>query len=155
MKMLVTALAMFIALLACKSDSANSATVVRYSPGGHMALFAIKYDRMSRTGEKLVIDGGCWSACTMFLGFIRPENVCVTERAKLGFHTATETADHGKKKSWVHSQDGTKRLWSLYPENIKAALRKRGWNGDRYWIAHPDFVVLQGKTLRALVRPCN
>ncbi len=56
------------------------------SPGGavdaHLAAFA----RVRQSGERVIIDGPCLSACTLVLSTIPRNRICVTRRAVLGFH---------------------------------------------------------------------
>ena len=41
---------------------------------------------LKNSGERVAIDGPCLSACTMVLGVIPRDRICVTTRARLGFH---------------------------------------------------------------------
>jgi hypothetical protein len=43
---------------------------------------------LSATGEQIVIDGTCSSACTLVLGIVPHDRICVTSNAVLGFHAA-------------------------------------------------------------------
>ena len=40
-------------------------------------------------GTDVVIDGKCLSACTMVLGLVPSKQICVTPRARFGFHAAS------------------------------------------------------------------
>ena len=51
------------------------------------------------SGERVVIDGPCLSACTMVLGVIPRDRICVTPRARLGFHAAWHPDDSGRPSS--------------------------------------------------------
>jgi len=50
-------------------------------------LFAILKEQ-AENGEQVMIDGTCASACTMLLGVIPRNRICVTPRAVLAFHSA-------------------------------------------------------------------
>jgi hypothetical protein len=58
------------------------------SPGGAVGPFLELFDRVRQSGERVVIDGPCLSACTLVLMTIPEERICVTRRAVLGFHAA-------------------------------------------------------------------
>ena len=58
------------------------------SPGGQVGPFLELFDRVRASGERVVIDGPCLSACTLVLMTVPEERICVTRRAVLGFHAA-------------------------------------------------------------------
>jgi len=60
--------------------------VIREDLGGPLQAYVSKYRGIAARGERVVIDGDCASACTILLGIVPRENVCVTARARLGFH---------------------------------------------------------------------
>lgn len=60
--------------------------VVTMDPGGSIFQFFDYYNKMRSEGTYLKVDGICISACTYFLGLLDPENYCVTEKSRLGFH---------------------------------------------------------------------
>ena len=65
--------------------------------GGLMTEYASRFSSMRQSGEKVVIDGSCYSACTMLLGMLSRDQVCVTPNAVLGFHAAWNFDDNGRK----------------------------------------------------------
>src|SRR4051794_35775205 len=78
--------------------SGNTATFISEDPGGVIVDFVKKYSDMRDYDTHVVISGECVSACTLFLGVLRPENVCVMPEAYLGFHSAsTITREPGKR----------------------------------------------------------
>src|SRR5256886_11981899 len=72
------------------------------SPGGQVGPFIELFDRVRASGERVVIDGPCLSACTLVLMTIPTERICVTRRAVLGFHAA-RSIDRGGR---VYAQPG-------------------------------------------------
>jgi hypothetical protein len=56
------------------------------SPGGEVGSFIRLFAVLRESGERIVIDGPCLSACTLVLSTIPEERICVTRRAVLGFH---------------------------------------------------------------------
>jgi hypothetical protein len=57
-------------------------------PGGQIGPYLESLAALRSSGEQVVIDGPCLSACTMVLGVIPRDHICVTSRARLGFHAA-------------------------------------------------------------------
>lgn len=68
-------------VLGCSGDPC----VVRNNPGGNLVEFKAAARQIKRTGRRVVIDGQCDSACAVLADMAR-SNVCVTPRAKFGFH---------------------------------------------------------------------
>ena len=56
--------------------------------GGMVDEYKAKYALIRDRGERIIIDGICNSACTLLLGIVPLDRVCVTPRASLGFHMA-------------------------------------------------------------------
>ena len=46
------------------------------------------FAQIRQSGERVIIDGPCLSACTLVLSTIPKSRICVTRRAILGFHAA-------------------------------------------------------------------
>lgn len=67
--------------LHCKQDPC----VVKNSPGGELGQFESAAAELKSTGRRVVIDGPCYSACAILADKAR-DNVCVTKRARFGFH---------------------------------------------------------------------
>ena len=58
-------------------------------PGGEVTAYLQKYRQIRDSGQRVVIDGACLSACTLLTGIIPHDRICVTRRAMLGFHAAS------------------------------------------------------------------
>ena len=56
------------------------------SPGGAVDTYLAAFARVRQSGERVIIDGPCLSACTLVLSTIPRNRICVTRRAVLGFH---------------------------------------------------------------------
>ena len=56
--------------------------------GGYVEEYKAKYKHIRDTGERVIIDGICNSACTLVFGIVPMNKICVTPRASLGFHQA-------------------------------------------------------------------
>ena len=114
-------------------------------PGGEVTSYLRKYNAMRTSGERLVIDGPCLSACTLFTGIIPRDHVCVTRRAVLGFHAASYLDD--ARHTLVPNRQGTQVLLRLYPPEI------RDWI-DRHGGLKPEYMALRGEELSALYSAC-
>ena len=47
-------------------------------PGGEVSSYVLKFNKVRATGERVVIDGPCLSACTLLIGIVPRHHVCVT-----------------------------------------------------------------------------
>ena len=63
--------------------------------GGRIGTYVDKYQEVRTSGEMVIIDGLCASACTIVLGAIPHDKICVTSHAALGFHAAWDLDDEG------------------------------------------------------------
>src|SRR5215813_5151965 len=93
--------------------------------GGYVEEYKARYKRIRDTGERVVIDGICNSACTLVLGIVPMNKICVTPRASLGFHQAyyDKAFTFGMK---VTSASGTSDLMSYYPGTVIDWIRRNG-----------------------------
>ena len=66
------------------------------SPGGAVGPFLELFERVRASGERVVIDGPCLSACTLVLSMVPDDRICVTRRAVLGFHAARSIDRRGR-----------------------------------------------------------
>ena len=88
----------FGAALAALWVSSAAATVrIVSDTGGQIGPYLENLAALRASGERVVIDGPCLSACTMVLGVIPRNRICVTRRARLGFHAAWHPGDHGQR----------------------------------------------------------
>lgn len=93
--------------------------------GGRVDAYKTRYANLRDAGERVIIDGVCNSACTLVLGIVPLNRVCVTPRASLGFHAAYID------KGWtfgrhVTSYSGTDDLLSYYPDSVKDWIARKG-----------------------------
>jgi len=114
--------------------------------GGEVSRYLRKYEAIRDSGERLIIDGPCLSACTLFTGLVPRAQVCVTRRAVLGFHAASYYDD--ARRSLVPTRAGTQLVLRLYPAAI------RGWI-DRHGGLTPQIKTLRGRELAALYDVCR
>jgi hypothetical protein len=143
----LTLAAMMFATCSIAVPSVASAEVrIVGDPGGEVSSFIHKYEQIRDSGERVVIDGPCLSACTLLTGIVPPSHVCVTPRAMLGFHAASYYDD--ASRSLVPTREGSALVMRLYPAEI------RGWIA-RHGGLTPHIIQLRGRDLAALYQPCR
>jgi hypothetical protein len=134
------------AALAALTISNASATVrIKADPGGQIGPYLENLVALRGSGERVVIDGPCLSACTMLLGVIPRERICVTSRARLGFHAAWHPGTNGQP---ITSREATKLLMEIYPEHVRSWIKERGG-------LSPKMMFLSGRELAAMYATCN
>lgn len=132
-------------LLATSLGQAAAMVRIADDRGGRIGAYLAKYNALRESGQHVKIDGLCASACTMILGAIPQNRICVTPRAVLEFHTAWDpgpTGDH------VTSAAGNRILWSKYPAAIRRWISEHGGLGHR-------IIELRGAELAAMYPPCR
>src|ERR1043165_1996643 len=70
------------------TTGANATMRISDDVGGRIGAYVDQYSAVRNSGERVVIDGACLSACTLVLGIVPRNRICVTRRATLGFHAA-------------------------------------------------------------------
>jgi hypothetical protein len=119
---------------------------VTNDPGGEISSYVTKFENLRASGERLVIDGPCLSACTLFTAFLPRQQVCVTERAILGFHAASYYDD--ASRSLVPTRAGTRLVMRLYPPAIRNWIARHGG-------LTPRLIGLRGTELASLYATCR
>ena len=94
------------------------------SPGGEVGSFIKLFDMMRDTGERVIIDGPCYSACTLVLSAIPKERICVTRRAVLGFHGALLEDRQGNIERAPPSLNAA--VAEVYPEPVQDWIARHG-----------------------------
>lgn len=133
-----------IASLAYETVTAKSEVRITYDPGGRIGIFIQKYVQLRNSGQNIVVDGTCVSACTLFTGIMPAERVCVTKNARLGFHAAWTLDEDGRPQK---SQLGTQALWHVYPRKIRDWISKHGGLKEK-------MIYLQGRQLSRMYQTC-
>jgi hypothetical protein len=134
------------ALVTCMTGAAFADVRIVGDPGGEVASYIRKFNEIRASGERVVIDGPCLSACTLFTGIVPRDHVCVTRRAALGFHAASYYDD--ASRSLVPTRQGSALVMRLYPAQIRAWISRHG--GLR-----PQMIVMRGRELSALYPVCQ
>jgi hypothetical protein len=112
--------------------------------GGRIGTYVDKYQGLRSSGETVIIDGLCASACTIVLGAVPHDKICVTSAANLGFHAAWDFGANGRA---VTNPEATQMLYSMYPSEIRRWIAKRGGLTQR-------MIFLRGRQLMGMYKPC-
>src|ERR1044072_6972018 len=139
----VTGLLAAVLLLA--SVGASHAVVrIADDRGGRIGTYVDKYQGLRISGETVIIDGLCASACTIVLGGVAHDKICVTPAARLGFPGAWDLGANGRA---ITHPEATQMLYSMYPSPVRHWISRRGG-------LTPRMLFLRGKELQALYKPC-
>jgi hypothetical protein len=93
---IVFTLLLAVALWVFATMLARAEVRILASPGGQVGPFIDLFEKVRNSGERVVIDGPCLSACTLVLSMVPHERICVTRRAVLGFHAARSMDRRGR-----------------------------------------------------------
>jgi hypothetical protein len=115
-------------------------------PGGEVASYVRKFEAVRASGERVVIDGPCLSACTLLLGIVPRDHICVTHQAVLGFHAASYYDD--ASRSLVPTREGTRLVMQVYPPAVRSWIVRHG--GLR-----PALIELRGRELAQMYPACH
>ncbi|HZT24842.1 MAG TPA: hypothetical protein VFA57_03975 [Pseudolabrys sp.] len=143
--MQIRGLVLCAAVLLSAAAPASAAMRIADDRGGQIGQYLQAFTLLRSTGENVVIDGNCLSACTLVLGMIPSNKICATENARFGFHAAWMPDQDGRP---VTSTMGTRALWNIYPASV------------RHWINHHGglsrhMIFLEGSALHGIVRSCS
>lgn len=142
-RFLTTAMVAALTLIAAV-EASHAMVRIAEDRGGRIGTYVDKYEALRGSGETVMIDGLCASACTIVLGAVPRDKICVTARASLGFHAAWDLGASGRP---VTNREATQMLYEMYPASIRSWIARRG--GLR-----PRMIFLRGRELMAMYRPC-
>ena len=115
------------------------------SQGGEVTQYLRLFAAVRATGERVVIDGPCLSACTLLLSTVPNSRICVTRRAVLGFHAARAVDRQGRVYA---APEATKVVAATYPAPVRAWISRHGGLSSR-------LILLRGRELAALYPRCS
>ncbi|WJR77580.1 hypothetical protein [Bradyrhizobium sp. NP1] len=139
--------AVMVAAALCAMALAPAEADVRIlsSPGGQVGPFLDLFEQIRNSGERVVIDGPCMSACTLVLSMVPSDRICVTRRAALGFHAARSIDRRGRSYAEPEASD---LVLQAYPEPVRNWISRRGGLTSR-------LLVLRGRELAAIYHSCR
>ena len=115
------------------------------SPGGQVGPFLDLFERVRDSGERVVIDGPCLSACTLVLSMVPNDRICVTRRAVLGFHAARSIDRRGRMYA---EPEASRDVEAAYPAPVREWIARRGGLTSR-------LLLLRGRELAAIYPRCR
>ena len=134
-----------IALCGLALPPAHADVRILASPGGPVAPFLQLFERVRASGERVVIDGPCLSACTLVLSMVPNDRICVTRRAILGFHAARSVDPLGR----IYAEpEASELVLAAYPSGVRNWIRRRGGLTSR-------LLLLRGRELAAIYPSCR
>lgn len=144
---IVKAKAVFLAAMLCGLVLRPAQAEVRIlaSPGGQVGPFLDMFEEVRASGDRVVIDGPCLSACTLVLSVVPSNRICVTRRAILGFHAARSFDRRGRS----YAEPGASELvLEAYPAAVRRWIRRRGGLSSH-------LLLLHGRELTAIYPACR
>jgi hypothetical protein len=133
------------AALSAAITPARAEVRILASPGGQVGPFLDLFDRVRASGERVVIDGPCLSACTLVLMTVPEERICVTRRAVLGFHAARSIDGRGRMYA---EPEASRAVLESYPGPVRDWISRRGGLTSR-------MLLLRGRELAAIYPRCR
>ena len=143
--MQIRGLVLGAAALALSVTSASATMRIAEDRGGQIGRYLEAFATARSSGERVVVDGNCLSACTLVLGVIPRERICATQRARFGFHAAWMPDRDGRP---ITSPLGTQALWSIYPASVRRWINRQGGLSRK-------MIFLQGQDLNGIVASCD
>jgi hypothetical protein len=135
-----------VAAITVAPTAASAEVRISGDPGGEVSSYLRKFEQVRDSGDRVVIDGPCLSACTLLTGLIPRDRICVTSRAVLGFHAASYYDD--ASRSLVPTREGSRLVMRLYPAPIQSWIARHGG-------LTPHLIQLRGRELAALYHTCQ
>jgi hypothetical protein len=133
------------AMLACSITSASGTMRIVEDHGGQVGKYLQAFAKVRSTGERVIVDGDCLSACTMVLGLVPSKQICATPRARFGFHAGSMLNDDGRL---VTSAPATEVLWGIYPASVRRWIVRNGG-------LTKQMIYMEGRSLDGIVATCT
>jgi hypothetical protein len=133
------------AMLACGITSASVTLRIVQDKGGPVGKYLQAFAQARSTGERVIIDGDCLSACTLVLGLVPANQICATPRARFGFHAASMPNNDGRLST---SALATQVLWAVYPAPVRNWIIQHGGLTSQ-------MIYMEGRSLDGIVATCN
>jgi len=134
-----------LALLVGSVAAARADLRIMSSPGGEVGSYLRLFEMVRKSGQRVIIDGPCLSACTLVLSTVPQDRICVTRRAVLGFHAARWLDRRGQ---FYTAPDETRLLAATYPEPVRAWIERSGGLREKA-------IFLRSRQLASLYRLCR
>ncbi len=137
-------IAMLMAAVSAYAAPASAAMRISEDRGGQIGQYLRSFAMLRASGEQVIVDGDCLSACTLILGIVPRSHICATPRAVFGFHAAWMPGRDGRP---VTSRPGTHELWKVYPWRVRRWINRHGGLSRH-------MIYLRGRDLFSIVPSC-
>jgi hypothetical protein len=134
-----------VAIAATSISQAIAATRIAGDTGGLLTDYVERLEAARATWERVIIDGPCFSACTLAIALLRRGQVCATPKAVLGFHAAWRPTANGGRRT---SEAATEAMYEVYPSNVRRWIDRHGGLSKR-------IMLLKGRELAERVPVCG
>lgn len=131
-------------VLSLFASHALATVIISDDNGGRIGPYLARYQMLRQSGEYVIVDGRCLSACTIVLGLIPRSRLCVTPKAVFGFHAAWLP----NSEVTISNREATRYLMQYYPAQIRAWIRQNGGLTS-------NLLLLYGRELTRFVNPCK
>ena len=142
---LIFTLLLAVALWVIASHLARADVRILSSQGGQVGPFLDLFEQINKSGERVIIDGPCLSACTLVLSMVPSSRICVTRHAVLGFHAARSIDSRGRTYA---EPEASRLVLEAYPGPVRSWIVSRGGLTSR-------LLLLRGRELAAMYRSCR
>jgi hypothetical protein len=143
--MRLAALLLVAAATVASASSASATILISADRGGLISDYAARFISARDSGEQVVIDGACLSACTLVVGMIPRDKVCATSKAVLGFHSAWRPVAGGRR---ANSTVASQAMLDVYPADLRRWIAQRGGLSSK-------MIFLYGHELNEIVPTCG
>ena len=122
----------------------NETYILWNNRGGVNHEHRARFYAIARSGAKVEVRGGCWSACTFITSFIPRAKLCFAEGAFLAFHQSRRQSDD------TPNIVETRNMVASYPSEIREWIDRHG-GADKMTIK--EFWTMYDKELWAMGYP--
>ena len=105
--------------------------VVKFGNGGRIDEHRATFEGYSRNKARVELRGPCYSACTLMLGYVERENLCIAPGAFMALHAVRGEHFH----QFMVAE--TRKMYETYPPEIRRWIdHSGGWHNlpiDGFW----------------------
>lgn len=133
---LIFLVALLLANLGLSSAHGGGSLLITNDEGGDIAAYKHYWRQVSKKYDRVVIDGPCKSSCTLLLGVIPANRICLTSQGSLLFHAAHKWGDRN-----TIGPEPTKIMRDFYPSHIQKWLDANGVQKSLSFTPLPDSLM--------------
>ena len=115
------------------------------SPGGEVGSYIKLFSVLRQSDQRVIVDGPCFSACTLVLSSIPRNRICVTPKAVLGFHAPRWVDGQGRQYA---AKAETRIFVVTYPAPVRAWIERHGGLTSK-------LILLRGRELASMFPRCS